>query len=206
MIDPTPIPPDTFWKLTGTAWTAISSLVAAASVIVLIVFNWRFLRSAHEQGEAAKVQAGIASLSLKALQSQILNDRELERHAALVVLQETSTQIEFWHGRMQLKTRMKCDQVYLLPDSWNVLVSYVTRRVPLLEGKMRAAALELKKTESLLNDILQSGTWSSNSNSSLHAVTDTLIQRLAQGKATFDSLEKEFKSQDPSPNEIVPCA
>src|ERR1035438_1501549 len=119
MLDPTPIPPDKFWNLTGTAWTAISSLVAAASVLVLIAFNWRFLRSAHEQGNAAREQAEIAKTSLETLQKQILEEQQLQRHAALAVIQNISTQIEFWRGHSKMEFRSTENRVCLLPEDWN---------------------------------------------------------------------------------------
>jgi hypothetical protein len=68
-----PIPPsaDHFWHLTSTAWTAISSLVGAASVITLVVFNWRYLNWTHKLSDSAAEQAAIARDSLKKLEEQI---------------------------------------------------------------------------------------------------------------------------------------
>jgi hypothetical protein len=197
MVDPAPIPPDKFWNLTATAWTAISSLIATASVIALIVFNWRFLRSAHEQGEAAKEQAAVAKTSLETLQKQIFDDQQLERHAALVILRETSTQIEFWRGHSKMETRPETERVYLLPDDWNVLASYVSRRIPGLVGKTRVAAWDLREAELLLNRVLHTPLNIRNGNNSTQIIMDSLIQRLGQIKVTFDLLENEFNSSGP---------
>jgi hypothetical protein len=195
MFDPTQSLPDKFWNLTGTAWTAISSLVAAASVLVLIVFNWRFLRSAHEQGEAAKEQAAIARMSLETLRKQIIEEHEFQRHAALVVLREISTQIEFWSGHSKMETRSEANRVYLFPDDWNVLASYVSRHIPGLVGKTRVASWDLREAENHLNNILQTPLGTRSGNSSVQILLDSLAQRLSQAKATFDLIEKELASQ-----------
>lgn len=194
MLDPAPVPPDTFWNLTATAWTAISSFVAAGSVIVLIVFNWKFLRAAHEQGEAAKEQAAIAKASLETLQKQIFDEQQLQRHAALVILREAPTLIEFWREHLKVETKTEENRVYLLPDDWNVLASYVSRHIPGLAGKTRTAAWDLREAENLLNIILQTPLETRNGNSSVHILMESLIERLGQIKATFDLLEKKFMS------------
>ena len=195
MVDPAPVPPDQFLNLTATAWSAISSLIAAASVIVLSIFNWRFLRSAHEQGEAAKEQAATAKASLDTLQMQIIEEKEFQRHAALVVLQEASTQIEFWRGHSRMETRTEANRVYLLPDDWNVLASYVSRHIPGLVGRTKVASWDLREAESHLNHILQTPLGVRNGNGSVHVLLDSLIERLGQAKATLDLLEKELTSQ-----------
>jgi hypothetical protein len=197
MIDPTPIHPDTFWKLTGTAWTAISSLIAAFSVIALIVFNWRFLRSAHEQGEAAKVQAGIASLSLQALQGQILEEQQIQRHAALAVIQHILTQIDFWRDHSKIEIRFTENRVYLLPDDWNVLVSYVSRHISDSVGKTKGVSSDLREAENHLNHILQTPFNQRSPNSSFQVIMQDFLKRLDQVKAKLEILERDLASQDP---------
>lgn len=67
-----PAPPDVFLGLTGTAWTAIGSIVGASSLLFLAIFNVVYLRKVYEQSEAAIKQADIAQRTLRASITPVL--------------------------------------------------------------------------------------------------------------------------------------
>ena len=56
--------PDKFWGLTSTAWTAFASLIAVTTTLVLLIFNWRYLRLVHQQSDAAMKQVELTTESL----------------------------------------------------------------------------------------------------------------------------------------------
>jgi hypothetical protein len=196
MVDPVAAPPvasnETFWRLTSTAWTAIGSCVGGASVIALVVYNWIYLRLARNQTQAAITQANVATTTLKNLQTQLADQQEFERHAALTVLQETFTQVVFWRGHASMEQRSATNPVQLLPADWSVLAIYVSRRVPNLIGKLRVAGHDLREAENLLNRILQTLLNHRSPNSSYTVILDSLTQRLDQVKDTLQTLEQTF--------------
>ena len=63
--------PDVFFHLTATGWTAIGSIVGAASIIALSVFNVLTVQAALRATKAAESQAGTAQTSLELLRNQL---------------------------------------------------------------------------------------------------------------------------------------
>jgi 3',5'-cyclic AMP phosphodiesterase CpdA len=64
-------PPDVFFHLSATGWTAIGSIVGAASIIALSVFNVLTLRAAFRATRAAESQSTTAQTSLELLRDQL---------------------------------------------------------------------------------------------------------------------------------------
>jgi hypothetical protein len=56
--------PDNFPGFTATGWTAISSIISAISVSVLVIFNWKYLRLTRQPTTATTAQAAIADLPI----------------------------------------------------------------------------------------------------------------------------------------------
>jgi len=63
--------PDVFFHLTATGWTAIGSIVGAASIIALSVFNVLTVQAVLRATKAAESQAGTAQTSLELLRNQL---------------------------------------------------------------------------------------------------------------------------------------
>jgi hypothetical protein len=63
--------PDIFFHLTATGWTAIGSIVGAASIIALSIFNVLTLRVAFRATRVAESQAEIAQTGLELLRNQL---------------------------------------------------------------------------------------------------------------------------------------
>jgi hypothetical protein len=63
--------PDKFLNFSATAWTAIGSIVGAASVVVLSVFNGLFLKAAVKSANASSKQAESANDQTKAATAAI---------------------------------------------------------------------------------------------------------------------------------------
>ena len=101
--------PDQFLNLTAAGWTAIGSFVSTASVMVLVIFNWKYVRLADAQCKATTRQADLAEASLKALQAKILEDQKLEHHAALTILRATSFQVVSWRAQAKSEVRPPTD-------------------------------------------------------------------------------------------------
>ena len=68
--------PETFLHLTATGWTALASMVNAASLLVLAGFNFLYLRAANTQARAAMEQSKTANDALGAAEksNQIARD------------------------------------------------------------------------------------------------------------------------------------
>jgi len=196
MVDPVLVfpPPavDTFLRLTSTGWTAVGSLIGAVSVLALVAYNWKYLRLARDQTNAAITQANVSTTTLQNLQKQLADQQEFERHAALTVLQETFTHVVFWRGHASMEQRSEANSVQLLPDNWSVLAIFVSRRVPNLVGKLRVAGHDLREAENLLNRVLQTSLTHRSPNSSFAVILDSLNQRLDQIKEVLQTLEQTF--------------
>jgi hypothetical protein len=63
--------PDVFLHLSATGWTAIGSIVGAATIIALSVFNVLTLRAAFRATRAAESQSNTAQTSLELLRGQL---------------------------------------------------------------------------------------------------------------------------------------
>lgn len=153
---PAPIPSsaDRFLHLTSTAWTAISSFVAAASVIVLVAFNWRYLHWTHKLSDSAAEQAAIARNSLNKLEEQISSDRAAQRHAAMAVLREAMNLVTISAANFRTEYRSEQNPLRLIPDDWNVLVAYVSRHLPDASSSVVAVSAGLHNVEGELNRLL----------------------------------------------------
>jgi hypothetical protein len=64
-------PPEVFFHLTATGWSAVGSIVGAASIIALAVFNVLTLRAAFRATRAAESQSSTAQASLGLLREQL---------------------------------------------------------------------------------------------------------------------------------------
>jgi hypothetical protein len=64
-------PPDVFFHFTATGWTAIGSIVGAASIVALILFNIFTINAAFRATRAAEAQSTAAQTSLRLLQEQL---------------------------------------------------------------------------------------------------------------------------------------
>lgn len=143
--------PDTFWGLTGTGWAAIGSIVSAASVVALVILNWRFVYLAREQAEASIEQATMARNTLETLKEQISSDLALQRHTAIAVLREVMSQVMFWGAHFRTEVRSEQNPIQLVPDDWNTLVAYVSRYFPDSSSDITAASMGLRNVEVELN-------------------------------------------------------
>ena|ERR1700683_565601 len=143
--------PDTFWRLTGTGWTAIRSIISAASVIALVIFNWRFIHFTRAQAEASIEQATIARDTLKALKEQISSDLALQRYTAIAVLREVMNQVMFRTLNFRTEVRSEQSPIQLVPDEWNTVVAYILRHLPDSSANATAASMGLHNVEVELN-------------------------------------------------------
>jgi hypothetical protein len=171
MVDPvvvcSPPAPDLFLGFSGAAWTAIGSIVSAASVITLVIFNWRYLHWAHKMSDSAADQATIAKDSLEALKQQISSDLALQRHTAIAVSREVTNQVIFWAAHFRTEVRVDQNPIQLIPDDWNILVAYVSRHLPDSFPSVTAASTGLRNVEGELNRLTTVPLHQRNPNSSL---------------------------------------
>ena len=69
-------PPDVFFHMTATGWAAIGSIVGAASIILLSIFNVLALRTAFRATKAAESQASLTERPFVAIHSEFCQDIE----------------------------------------------------------------------------------------------------------------------------------
>jgi hypothetical protein len=149
------MPPDRFLHLTGTAWTAISSFVSAASVIALIAFNWRYLHWTRKLSDSSMEQAAVAKESLKRLEEEVGADLLSQRHAAIEVLRETLNRVAFWTSNFRTDVRSEqMPPIQLRPNNWNVLVTYASHHLSDSSHNLHAASQGLHNVEVELNRLL----------------------------------------------------
>ena len=114
--------PDKFFFFTATGWTAIGSIVGAASILILSVLNFLNLRAANNAADAAREQAKAAKDSLAELQQKSLEDHLLRRETAIAVAREISRNARNW--KSSLSKIDPGNDIALLPKNWSLLNSY----------------------------------------------------------------------------------
>ena len=143
--------PDTFLRLTGTAWTALGSIISALSVIALVVFNFIYLRRVHAQTDASIEQARTARATLESLQLQIAQQQKTEYFHAYSILARCAMELIQIHDRLMTEHRSGDEQIELIPNDWNFAVTYVSREFPLLHGEILNAGSNLNRLERDVN-------------------------------------------------------
>lgn len=195
-------PPDKFLGLTSTAWAAISSFLAAITTGALLIFNWRYLHWTHKLSDSAAEQSAIARASLTKLEEQINSDLAMQRHAAIAVVREAMNRVQFWAVHFRTETRSEVDAIQLMPDDWNNLVAYVSRRIPESASLAAKASQGLHNVEGTLNRLVRTSHDQRGPNSSLGAGFDSLATNLDNiGKLLRDlnaAIEKEV-AHTPAP-------
>lgn len=194
MLDPAPPSIDRFWHLTNTAWTAISSLMAAASVIALVVFNWRYLHWTRKLSASAAEQAETARNSLKKLEEQINADLAVQRHAAIAVLREAMHRITISAANYRTEFRSEHNPLRLIPDDWNVLVAYVSRHLPDASSNITAASIGLQNVEGELNRLATIPVTQRGPNNSIKVRYDTLGTNLDNVRKLLNDVNAAFFS------------
>lgn len=180
-------PVDKFWGLSSTAWAAISSLIAAIATMVLLIFNWRYLHWTHRLSDSAAEQSAIARNSLERLEEQINSELAVQRHAAIAVLRDTMNRVQFWAAHFQTEFRSQAEPIQLLPDDWNNLVAYVSRRLPDSAQLAANASQGLRNVEGTLNRLVLVPVGQRGMNSSAGAAFHSLATNLGNmRKLLFD--------------------
>jgi len=129
----------------------MGSIVGAVSVIALVIFNARYLYLTRKMSESAAMQAATAQATLAKLENQIAANLEIERHAALTVLNQTRNHVAVSTPNFRSQTRLASDKLRLMPDDWNVLAAYVSRHLPDTSTHVTVASLLLHTCEDAFN-------------------------------------------------------
>jgi hypothetical protein len=181
-------PPDKFLGLTSTAWAAISSFLAAITTVALLIFNWRYVHWTHKLSDSAAEQSVVARASLKKLEEQIHSDLATQRHAAIAVLREAVNHVQFWAAHFRTETRSETDAIQLIPDDWNNLVAYVSRRLPDSASLAAKASQGLRNVEGTLNRLVRTPYNQRGPNGSLGAGFDSLGTNMDNVRKLLDEI------------------
>ena len=140
------MPSHNFLGLPLSDWAAIATLVNGVTVVILVVINILYLRSANRQALAASAQAresqrqaDAASESLKLLQSQLSEQNHRELVQAMSVLNEVKLSVMFWTDITDNKWGTAPDEVHLLPDDWSLVLLQAGRVSQELRGEVLEA-------------------------------------------------------------------
>ena len=151
---------ETFLHLTATGWTAIGSIVGAASIVVLAIFNLLYLRAARQsanaasiQADASKKQAEVATQTLKELKYQFDLQQLAQKEIALSVLAEIARDARSWMGSLHTE-RSQDDKATLMPSDWGNVMVFVSQQVPSVETEILSLGEQISETERLLNEVV----------------------------------------------------
>jgi len=178
------VPAEKFAGLTSTAWAAISSLIAVASTLALLFFNWRYIHWTHKISDSAVEQAEVARKSLQRLEEQIKSEVVAQRHAAIALHAEALQNVIYWSSHFRSEERKEPSSVRLVPDDWNQLVSFVSRHVDGGSAVVFGATQGLRNVESALSSAvliplhLRGGRDHATQFKSLESNLDDMIKRL----------------------------
>jgi hypothetical protein len=188
-----PPSPETFLHFTSTAWTAIGSIVSAASLLVLAGFNSLYLRRAHEQSVAARKQADVAQRTLDALQKQMLQAKLTELANAKAIISRCAVELILLCQRLKTENRVNEERMTIVPDDWNAAVVYVSRELPGLQGKIMNAGSRMKAMEGDINQILKTPFNQRGANSSTGQQIQAISVSLNNLSAELNSIICEMK-------------
>jgi hypothetical protein len=136
----------TFLHLTATGWTAIATIGNLASLLVLAVFNIRYLGAMKKQVQATIRQADASEQSLLELQRRYEADISIQERTAFLTLRETVSNAQLWAKEV---LRLPNNQeVTLKPVNWDQLIGYVASQHPLLLTGFANITIELNTLES----------------------------------------------------------
>jgi hypothetical protein len=136
----------TFLHLTATGWTAIATIGNLASLLVLAVFNIRYLGAMKNQVLATIRQADASEQSLLELQRRYEADVSIQERTAFLTLRETVSNAQLWAKEV---LRLPNNQeVTLKPVNWDQLIGYVASQHPLLLTGFANITIELNTLES----------------------------------------------------------
>jgi hypothetical protein len=181
-------PVDKFWGLSSTAWAAITSFIAAMTTIVLLVFNWRYLHWTHKLSDSAAEQSAIARASLAKLEERMHSELAMQRHAAMAVLREAMNRLHFWAVHFRTEVRSELEPLQLVPDDWNNLVAYISRRLPDSASLAAKASQGLRIVEGTLNRLVLVPGNQRGANSSMGAGFDSLATNLDDMRKLLDEI------------------
>jgi hypothetical protein len=184
--------------LTSTAWAAISSLVAVTTTLVLVIFNWRYLRFVHQQSNAAMKQVELTTQSLEltreslsALKKQIADETERERHATLAILGDALDGLVLWANRARVEQRDPNSRIAIIPENWNIVTAFLSHHAPELASKAYQAGREIRDAEIDLNRYVQTDGGSRSGNSSLAQLFQNLNIRIQHSFEMVSALINE---------------
>jgi hypothetical protein len=86
----------------------------------------------------------------------------------------------------------------LIPDNWEALISYLSRRIPLLAQKAYKAGRELRETQVELNRWVQIDTGRRGGNNSLGVVYDNMNNRLERAFEIVNELLTDINASTSS--------
>src|SRR5258708_7388704 len=126
----------TLLGLTLNDWAAIATMVNGVTVVVLVVVNILYVRTANRQTQAALTQAQAAlaqakegqrqadsaSESLRLLKAQLSDQSHRELVRAISILDEVQNEVMFWTGITDNKWGMAPANVNLLPDDSTIVL------------------------------------------------------------------------------------
>lgn len=188
-------PPDKFLHLTSTAWAAIASFVAAGTTLALVIFNVIYLRLVHKQSDAASTQVeltrdslAVATGSLNALKKQMTDQEERERHTVIALLGQVVDELAMWTRRAGSEFRSPDSRIALIPESWELVISYLSRRAPELALRAYQAARDLRELQLDLNRYVQIETGRRGGNSSIQQIYESLQKKFENCFVQFNAL------------------
>jgi len=129
-----------FVTLAPVEWAAV---VNAVAVVVLAFINYRYMKSAAKQAEAAKAQADAAEKSMGLLQSQMADRAGLDFIRTITTLRYMQSELFRWPTLLREKWGVLPEFQSLLPHEWPEILFVVERTAPDQVERLRATEQKL---------------------------------------------------------------
>lgn len=132
--------PDIFFHFTATGWTAIGSIVGAASIIALSVFNVLTLRAAFRATRAAESQANVAQTSLELLRNQLALTQRPFVAISSEYCEDIAASLVYAHNQgngpaLDVEASLEYDEVPIRVNTYSIGCMAVDEDFQLLIGK-----------------------------------------------------------------------
>jgi len=143
-------------------WTAVAAIVNVLVVVILVVINFRYMRSAAkqagaalEQAKAAEKQAAAALESIDLVKRQMRDQEKLKRIEAVIDLHRLRMQLDWWIPKLEGSWGQLPPPESFLPDNWASIVFVVETALPGRKENLAVIETKVRNAENLVKTELK---------------------------------------------------
>jgi hypothetical protein len=138
------------FRLNANQWIAIATVVNVAIVGVLAIINFRYMRSASKQADAADRQAKAAFENIALVKDQIQSQAKLKVTETLIDLRRMVFLVEMWCPKVRDSWGDLPPYEPFLSDNWPSMVHVIEKITPNQAENLRKIEQHILNAETLI--------------------------------------------------------